>query len=97
VQRLEQLVASEVRALSLAPAAELRALDRALHAVYAGAQHEHRVLTEDVKFLGDERDAARCQAAQKRVVAAFAHTIERVRPDLSARNCTRRWPCCCSA
>ena len=83
VERLQQVVAA-VQARRLAPDAELRALIEAFMAVYAGAQHEHRVLTEDVKFLGDEERGA-VQAAQKRVVAAFAHTIERVRPDLAPR------------
>jgi AcrR family transcriptional regulator len=83
VERLEQVVAA-VHARRLAPDAELRALIEAFMAVYAGAQHEHRVLTEDVKFLGDEERAA-VQAAQRRVVAAFARTIGRVRPDLASR------------
>jgi AcrR family transcriptional regulator len=83
VQRLEQVVAA-VRLQRLAPEAELQALIEAFMAAYAGAQNEHRVLTEDVKFLADdERDAV--QAAQRRVVAAFAATVARVRPDLKAR------------
>jgi len=83
VERLEAVVA-EVRARRLAPDAELRALIEAFMTVYADAQHEHRVLTEDVKFLADaERHAV--IAGQKRVVAAFAATIARVRPELKAR------------
>lgn len=83
VERLEAVVA-EVKRERLAPDAELRALIEAFMRAYAGAQHEHRVLTEDVKFLPDlERGAV--EAAQKRVVAAFAATIARVRPDLKAR------------
>jgi TetR/AcrR family transcriptional regulator len=83
VERLEAVV-DAVRGRRLAPASELRALIEAFMAVYAGAQHEHRVLTEDVKFLPDgERDAV--ESAQKRVVAAFAATIARVRPDLKPR------------
>jgi TetR/AcrR family transcriptional regulator len=80
VERLEAVVA-EVRAQRLAPAAELRALIEAFMAVYAGAQHEHRVLTEDVKFL-PEAQRLQVETAEKRVVAAFAATIARVRPDL---------------
>jgi AcrR family transcriptional regulator len=83
VERLEAVVA-EVRARRLAPDAELRALIEAFMAVYAGAQHEHRVLTEDVKFLADAERLA-VVAGQKRVVAAFAATITRVRPDLKPR------------
>jgi AcrR family transcriptional regulator len=83
VQRLEALVA-EVKRQRLAPDAELRALIERFMAAYAGAQHEHRVLTEDVKFLHDEQ-RREVEAAEKRVVAAFAATVGRVRPDLKAR------------
>ncbi len=83
VERLEAVVA-EVRARRLAPDAELRALIEAFMAVYAGAQHEHRVLTEDVKFLADA-ERHEVVAAEKRVVAAFAATIARVRPQLKPR------------
>jgi AcrR family transcriptional regulator len=83
VERLETVVA-EVRARRLVPEAELRALIEAFMAVYAGAQHEHRVLTEDVKFLADAERLA-VIAGQKRVVAAFAATIARVRPELKTR------------
>jgi AcrR family transcriptional regulator len=82
VARLEALVA-EVGAARLAPEAHLRALiQRFMHA-YASAEHEHRVLTEDVKFLADpERDAV--QAGQRRVVRAFAAAIAALRPELAA-------------
>ena len=83
VQRLEAVVA-EVHAQRLAPAAELQALIEAFMAVYAGAQHEHRVLTEDVKFLPDAQ-RQQVETAQRRVVAAFAATIGRVRPELRPR------------
>ena len=83
VEHLEQVVAA-VKAEALAPEAELQALIEAFMRVYAGAQHQHRVLTEDVKFLADdERDAV--HAAQKRVVSAFAATVVRVRPELKTR------------
>lgn len=80
VQRLEELV-DEVRRAHLAPEAELRALiERFMHA-YAGAQHEHRVLTEDVKFLTpDVRGAV--EDGQRRVVQAYADAVAAVRPDL---------------
>ena len=83
VQRLEALVA-EVKRQRLAPDVELRMLIERFMAAYAGAQHEHRVLTEDVKFLGDDQ-RQEVEAAEKRVVAGFAATIARVRPDLTAR------------
>ena len=80
VARLEALV-REVKAQRLAPAAELDALIRRFTAAYADAQHEHRVLTEDVKFLRDDERTA-VEAGQRRVVAAFAGAIARVRPEL---------------
>ena len=83
VARLEALVA-EVQGQRLAPMRELDALIRRFTAAYAGAQCEHRVLTEDVKFLHDD-ERARVAAGQRRVVAAFAGAIARVRPDLAAQ------------
>jgi len=83
VQRLEALVA-QTRRERLAPEAELHALIERFMTAYADAQHEHRVLTEDVKFLADD-ERAEVLAAEKRVVAAFAGTIARVRPELKAR------------
>jgi AcrR family transcriptional regulator len=83
VQRLEALVA-EHRARDLPPAALLAALIEGFMAVYADAQHEHRVLTEDVKFLqgGPQKEVL---DTQRRVVAAFAEAIAALRPDLSPR------------
>ena len=49
--------------------------------VYASAQNEHRVLTEDVKFL-DEQEREQVLACQRRVVQAFADSIGALRPDL---------------
>jgi AcrR family transcriptional regulator len=83
VQRLEALV-REVKSHGRAPNEELQALIEHFMAAYANAQHEHRVLTEDVKFLGDD-ERHEVEAAQRRVVAAFAGTIARVRADLKAQ------------
>jgi TetR/AcrR family transcriptional regulator len=81
VARLEALVA-DVRALKLEPEAHLRTLiDRFMQA-YAHAQHEHRVLTEDVKFLA-EAERTEVVQAQRRVVAAFAEAVIAVRPSLA--------------
>ncbi len=81
VARLEGLVA-DVTALRLPPEAHLRALiERFMHA-YASARDEHRVLTEDVKFLA-ELERGEVLAAQKRVVAAFAAAIAALRPELT--------------
>jgi TetR/AcrR family transcriptional regulator len=81
VARLEALVA-EVGAERLAPEAHLRALiDRFMQA-YAHAEHEHRVLTEDVKFLAEHERTAVLKA-QRRVVAAFSKAVAALRPDLA--------------
>jgi AcrR family transcriptional regulator len=81
VSRLEALV-REVKAERLPPTAELDSLIRRFTAAYADAEHEHRVLTEDVKFLRDAERAA-VEGGQRRVVAAFAGAIARVRPELA--------------
>ena len=85
VARLEQFVA-EVLGDAHGGSAEtrLRALILRFVREYANAQNEHRVLTEDVRFL-EEAERAQVQAAQRRVVAAFADAIAGVRPNL-ARN-----------
>jgi AcrR family transcriptional regulator len=83
VETLETVVA-QVKARRLGAEDELRALIEAFMMAYAGAQHEHRVLTEDVKFL-PEAERGEVEAAEKRVVSAFAATIARVRPDLKPR------------
>ena len=65
------------------PEARLRSLIRRFMQAYADAQSEHRVLTEDVKFLGEaERQAV--LNGQRRVVRAFARAVGGVRPDLQA-------------
>jgi TetR/AcrR family transcriptional regulator len=78
VARLEALV-GEVESLGLAPAQRLRQLVERFVAEYADAQAQHRVLTEDVRFL-DDADRSRILAIEGRVVAAFARTIAEARP-----------------
>ena len=80
VARLEQLVLA-VHLLGLPPQAQLQELILRFMQVYAQAQSEHRVLTEDLKFL-DEADRSAVKAGQRRVVAAFADAIALLRPDL---------------
>lgn len=63
--------------------ANLRSLIRRFMQAYADAQSEHRVLTEDVKFL-DERARNAVLDGQRRVVDAFAQGIAACRPDLDA-------------
>jgi AcrR family transcriptional regulator len=82
VAKLEALVLT-VAAQALPPAAHMQALILRFMQVYAGAQQEHRVLTEDVKFL-DVADRRKVLAAQRRVVAAFADAVAALRPDLRA-------------
>ena len=48
---------------------------------YAGAQHAHRVLTEDVRFLNDG-DRERVLGKEREVVAGFARAVTALRPDL---------------
>ncbi len=80
VARLLAIVV-EVDAEKLAPEARLRRLIAAFMAVYARSQAEHRVLTDDVRFLNPpERDPI--LTAERRVVAAFADAIVAIRPDL---------------
>jgi AcrR family transcriptional regulator len=89
VVRLEALVADVQARVSQAPAASapppqalLQGLIEAFTSAYAEARHEHRVLTEDVKFLlPEERQAV--IAAQRRVVRAFAEAIQAVRPEVA--------------
>jgi len=78
VQRLQALTDS-VQREPLAPEARLRRLVQCFMQAYADAQHEHRVLTEDMKFLRDE-DRAQVVAGQRAVVKAFAEAVAGLRP-----------------
>ncbi len=80
VSRLQALVA-EVRARGLQPQAQFRELVRRIVEEYADAQHAHRVLTEDVKFL-PEVDRQRILDKEREVVAGFAAVVASLRPDL---------------
>jgi TetR/AcrR family transcriptional regulator len=80
VDHLEAIVA-QVQALQLDPPAHLRELIVRFVRDYANSQHEHRVLTEDVKFL-PEQERERVLGGERRVVAAFADAIAAVRPEL---------------
>ena len=82
VARLEALVAevaAEVAAERLLPEAHLRRLIERFTAAYAGAQHEHRVLTENQRHLDAvQREAVR--AGQRRVVQAFTEAVTALGP-----------------
>lgn len=82
VARLEAIV-DEVAAMRLTSEPHLRALIERFTAAYACAQNEHRVLTEDVRFLLPA-DRDQVLAGQRRVVAAFAQATTNVRPELAA-------------
>lgn len=82
VARLEGLIA-KVQAEALPPQSHLQALIERFMQAYASAEHEHRVLTEDVKFL-EESSREAVLAAQRRVVAAFAQAIRDCRPELES-------------
>jgi TetR/AcrR family transcriptional regulator len=82
VERLEALVL-DVTARHLPPQALLRELILRFMQAYASAEHQHRVLTEDVRFL-DAADRERVLAGQRRVLAAFAEAVSALRPDLGA-------------
>ncbi len=82
VQTLAALV-EDVQAQGLAPELHLRELIRRFVQEYGEAQYQHRVLTEDVKFLQDE-DRARLLVIERQVVAAFADAVAAVRPELEA-------------
>ena len=80
VDRLQGIVGHAL-AEEDAPQGQLRALVRRLVEEYASAQNEHRVLTEDVKFL-EAADRDRILGKEREVVAAFARVVVALRPDL---------------
>lgn len=80
VDHLEDVV-GEVHALKLPPDAHLRQLILRFVQDYADSQHQHRVLTQDVKFLPEE-DRRAVLDGERRVVAAFADAISALRPEL---------------
>ena len=81
VDRLRAVV-DEVAAQPMADEQRLRLLIERFVEEYADAQSDHRVLTEDVRFLEPD-DRARVLGAQRQVVDAFAQVIARLRPELA--------------
>jgi len=79
IARLEALV-DEVGAETHTSEQRVRRLIAAFLAIYANSQAEHRVLTEDVKFL-QPADRRRVLDGERKVVA-FADAITEARPDL---------------
>jgi TetR/AcrR family transcriptional regulator len=82
VSRLQALVA-DTRALGLKPEPQLRELVHRIVEEYADAQHAHRVLTEDVKFL-PQAERQRILDKEREVVAGFAAVVAALRPELQA-------------
>lgn len=81
VQRLEVLT-QDVLHLELPAQQRLERLIVRFVEEYAGSRHEHRVLTEDVKFLGAQKQG-QVVAAQRRVVRGFSDLVQQVRPELA--------------
>jgi AcrR family transcriptional regulator len=80
VSRLQGIV-DDALAQEQTPQGQMRVLIRRLVEEYANAQNEHRVLTEDVKFLQPE-DRERVLGKERDMVAAFARVVAALRPDL---------------
>ena len=80
VSRLQGIV-QDALAEESTPQGQMRVLIRRLVEEYANAQNDHRVLTEDVKFLQPE-DRERVLGKEREVVAAFARVVAALRPDL---------------
>ena len=82
IERLCALV-DEVAQLELAPESRLRLMVQRFVEEYADAQNEHRVLTEDVRFL-EPQDQQRILGRERKVVDAMAQAMIGVRPELDA-------------
>jgi AcrR family transcriptional regulator len=75
-------IVKEAAAKPLRPEQRLRELISRVVAEYAGAQHAHRVLTEDVKFL-NETDRQQVLDQERAVVQGFADAVSALRPELA--------------
>lgn len=80
VSRLQAIV-GESLAGERTPEERMRGLIARLVQEYAHAQHAHRVLTEDVKFLAPA-DRDRILDKEREVVNGFAQVVGVLRPDL---------------
>ncbi len=86
VQRLQDLMHA-LAAQRLPPRQQLSELVLRFMQVYERAQAEHRVLTEDVKFLpdgGPDSPRQRVLQGQREVVQAVADAVSALRPELQA-------------
>jgi TetR/AcrR family transcriptional regulator len=80
VSHLQSLV-QEPPPVGATPRQRLEQLIHRIVATYADAEHAHRVLTEDVRFL-EPQDQARVLDKERQVVAVFAQAVAAVRPEL---------------
>ena len=87
ISRLIALVA-EVDQQNLAPEPRLRTLVERFVQEYAHAVNEHRVLTEDVRFL-NESDQERILNGERQVVDSVARAVEELRPDADKDGLTK--------
>jgi AcrR family transcriptional regulator len=87
VARLEALV-EEVWAETHTPRDRLATLITRFVQVYADAHDQHRVLTDDVRFLDNEA-RERVRSTQRRVVARFAQAVQALRPELGTAALTK--------
>lgn len=82
VARLAELVRG-IEAEGLPPEPRLHRLIIRFVEEYADAQHAHRVLTEDVRFL-EPADRERVLVMERQVVDGFARTLVELRPEFKA-------------
>jgi TetR/AcrR family transcriptional regulator len=83
LRELVRVVALQAEAEALDARTHLHHLILAFVEAYADAQHEHRVLTEDERHLG-EAERERVLAGQREVVDAFARLVAAQRPGVLA-------------
>jgi TetR/AcrR family transcriptional regulator len=87
VARLAELVRS-IEAQGLPAEQRLHQLVVRFVEEYADAQHAHRVLTEDVRFLEPD-DRARVLVIERQVVDGFARALVELRPEFEAAHLAR--------
>ncbi|MCC7006549.1 MAG: TetR family transcriptional regulator [Ottowia sp.] len=87
VARLETLI-DQVMQQHLSPQDHIRALIMCFVEAYADAQHAHRVLIAEAKFL-NHSDQTRILDSERRIVSAFAQAVVTLHPELAKRQITK--------
>jgi AcrR family transcriptional regulator len=87
VLELRRLV-DEVTRMDVDPRTRLRLMITRFVEAYADAEHAHRVLTEDTRFLQPEA-RERVLSHQRHLVAAFARTMADYKPELDEASLTK--------